>query len=500
MPNCFIFAIGGTGSRVLRSLAHLLAAGVKPDKNFDIVPIIIDPHHTNSDLQRTEELLRLYKQVKDNSKPEGFFPTTIKYLQDVAKQSEIPAAFTFKIEGSDSKFNEYIGYGNMDTENQALADLLFSGYSKDKRKKECTLLDIEMDIGFMGNPNVGSVVLNQVEESDVYKAFASALNPEDRIFIISSIFGGTGAAGFPCLLKNIRKGVGGVNVEVLKNAKIGAVTVLPYFKLEPDENSPISYSDFVAKTKSALYYYNNCVTGNASINTLYYIGDKPAESYKNDPGYNGQKNNAHFIELASALALIDFLNMPDEQLQCNNGKAKEPVCKEFSIKNNVPNPTFTDFEVDCEPLLKWPLSQFAIFRKYMTEEYTAKAGGQAWGTEEPKLESRLLNEAFYKNFLLPFFNDFYEWLDELSKNKRGFSPFNIKDGTELNLFINNEHIKKNTLGFGGFKYSDYDDYLNKYAKNGGFDSKTGKEKKLMDMFYKATNDILKKEYKLQKRS
>ena len=49
--NLYIFAIGGSGSRVLRSLTMLLAAGVQTDSN--IIPIIIDPDASNGDLDRT---------------------------------------------------------------------------------------------------------------------------------------------------------------------------------------------------------------------------------------------------------------------------------------------------------------------------------------------------------------------------------------------------------------------------------------------------------------
>ena len=81
---------------------------------------------------------------------------------------------------------------------------MFSGKSINKRDEEVNLLDVEMDIGFVGNPNIGSVVLNQFKDSEEFKEVASNFNADDRIFIISSIFGGTGAAGFPTILKNIR--------------------------------------------------------------------------------------------------------------------------------------------------------------------------------------------------------------------------------------------------------------------------------------------------------
>ena len=77
----------------------------------------------------------------------------------------------------------------------ALTSLLFADYQ----------LENKMNIGFVGSPNIGSVALNMVKDSEEFKAFANVFNEGDRIFFISSIFGGTGAAGFPILVKNIRQ-------------------------------------------------------------------------------------------------------------------------------------------------------------------------------------------------------------------------------------------------------------------------------------------------------
>lgn len=56
MSKLYVFAIGGTGSRVLRSLTMMLASGVKlgVDK---IVPIIIDPDNSNADLTLAVETM-----------------------------------------------------------------------------------------------------------------------------------------------------------------------------------------------------------------------------------------------------------------------------------------------------------------------------------------------------------------------------------------------------------------------------------------------------------
>ncbi|MCL2218545.1 MAG: hypothetical protein FWC23_01145 [Chitinispirillia bacterium] len=512
-PKCFVFAIGGTGSRVLRSLTHLLASGVKPEKNnFDIIPIIIDPHYGNEDLQRTVRMLDWYKNVKKISDPNGFFPTKIYTLEDLKSgdpdKSDTTTTFTFRLSGSGDKFRDYIDHGNMGAENAALAELLFSGSTKNKNGEDCDLLDIQMDIGFVGNPNVGSVVLNQIVESEIFDAFARNFKPEndDRIFIISSIFGGTGAAGFPCLLKNIRDGKGDASIN-LKTAKIGAVSVLPYFKLEKNDDSAINYSDFIAKTKSALYYYGKNVTGNKSVNVMYYLGDNPGNSYNNDPGYGGQKNKSHFVELAGALALINFLSIPanDHRLECEIntdgdnavGRAKYPVCNEFSIQENTANPTFFDFKTETQRLMAMPLSQFALFRKYMEEEYRGKK--REWKKEPPEVDDSFLTDGFYRDNLKRFFDDFHEWLVELHDNNRGFAPFNLADNADLASFIKGVDIESKTgiaKLFSKAKppaYMDLETFLNMLAK----DKKSwSAEKKMMDVFHGATHKLLDELYGL----
>ena len=68
MARLFVFAIGGTGSRVIKSLSMLLASGVQPkdsDTKYEIVPIIIDPHKSNEDLKRTDRILGYYEKIHD---------------------------------------------------------------------------------------------------------------------------------------------------------------------------------------------------------------------------------------------------------------------------------------------------------------------------------------------------------------------------------------------------------------------------------------------------
>lgn len=492
MARLFLFAVGGTGSRVLKALSMLLASGVKPDseKEYEIVPVIIDPHKSNEDLKRTERLLGNYQSItREIGIDNGFFSTKITTLDNLVESDRLSGSFTFNLqEVGGKKFREYIDFNQLEDANKALADILFSGKSINKRHEEVNLLDVEMDIGFVGNPNIGSVVLNQVKDSQEFKEFASNFNHGDRIFIISSIFGGTGAAGFPAILKNIRDAMLNRNIDgkgFLQDARIGAVTVMPYFNIEKDEESPIQKSDFIAKTKAALYYYKDNVTGNNSINSLYYISDDySGKPYKNDPGDHGQRNDAHLVEMLSALAIIDFLETPDSALETSNGKASNPIYKEFGMRNDSETIRFSDFEDYTERKIGLRLSQFALFRKYLNEHMKTAVEREAWSTDPPKIDRRFIDDSFYRTNVSEFLSAFGEWLDEMSNNRRSFKPFNLE--STLDALVADKTVKKGIFE-GKMDYVKFNNSLSRESRGKTFRSA---QQKLVKLFFHSTEGIL----------
>lgn len=62
MAKLYVFGIGGTGARVLRSFTMMMAAGVNIGAD-EIVPIIIDPDASNADLTRTVALMNTYRTI-----------------------------------------------------------------------------------------------------------------------------------------------------------------------------------------------------------------------------------------------------------------------------------------------------------------------------------------------------------------------------------------------------------------------------------------------------
>lgn len=505
MPKLYVFAIGGTGSRVIKSLTMLLAAGIK--SNYEIVPIILDPDAAAADVSRTTRLLNNYRLINKSVNPnssDSFFKNKIESLGDVVgadKGDAISNEFRLNIaELSGGSFRKFIDYDLLDTvgNNEALVSLLFSKHN----------LDLNLEVGFQGNPNIGSVVLNKFTDSQEYKQFAQNFTVEDKVFIISSIFGGTGAAGFPLILKNIREGkVQGLYFENLKNAIVGAVTVLPYFKLDGDETSNIQSSTFMSKTKAALSYYHSNMTSNKSINTLYYIGDSANNNYKNIVGGSSQKNDAHFVELAAAIAVLDFA---DDQTQSTiNGRAIDPKYKEFgidSIDDNNPAITFPNLSDMTQFMIKEKLTQLFFFNLYL-ENQLKNNFHAPFAVENPKIDQNFINNQFYTT-LSEFLKEFRVWLGELKRNKLSFVPFKIQerldsDGYILDINVASQDIftllngiekKKKTiiekLKAAGTGYDILTHRLNKLAHNSNFPNP---ESKLLDLFSKATKVSINQE-------
>lgn len=483
MSKLYVFGIGGTGSRVLKSLTLLLAAGVRINAD-EIVPVIIDPDHAAADLTRTVKLMRDYNKVYDkichsNDSKNGFFHTKINM--------EILPSVTLPIENTlDVDFKEYIGLSEMKDEkgkhnaNFALASMLFSEKN----------LNSKMDVGFKGNPNIGSVVLNQIALSEEFRSIVSSFKQDDRIFIISSIFGGTGASGFPLLLKNLRAISNDfAGNAYAKNAAIGAVSVLPYFDVKPDpEKSEIDSSTFVSKAKAALSYYDHNMT---EANALYYIADNLSKQYNNSEGGTTQQNEAHFVELASALAIIDFAWETD--LKTDDGKPQETIYKEFGIKQAAKEITFGDLDDKTNHTIKQPLTQFMLFCKYLNEQILSSYKQMPWAIDH-KFDDSFIKSTPFRSDLTDLKNTYVQWLTEMAANNRAFAPFDLleKKGKLFELIKGEQPAKVLSLKS---NYALFDDTLNTLQSNVK-DEKDKELKSFVELFYLATEKLVKSKFRM----
>ena len=353
MAKLYVFGIGGTGSRVIKALTMLLASGVELSNGFDtIVPIIIDPDTANGDLNKTADILIKYQNIYNEIGVDNkLFGTKIKTLSQLTDGNvpNISNNFKFSVDGSGQKFGDSIDYNGLDEENKAFIDLLFSKEN----------LEADMTVGFKGNPNIGSIVLNKIVDSEEYREFTNSFNQGDAVFIISSIFGGTGASGFPLLLKNLRQVDPNVdNSNIISKSSIGAVTYLPYFKVsEPDEGEKkIDSSTFLSKTKAALSYYQHAIFDNKSLDAFYHLGDKSNNNMPYAEGKNEQKNNAHFLEMAGALAVFDFV---DSINNLNNS------IKEFGIEEHGAKLKYDNLGSTTKEKISTPLSKLSLLQRFL---------------------------------------------------------------------------------------------------------------------------------------
>lgn len=462
MAKLYVFGIGGTGSRVLRSLTMLLASGADTN-GYDIVPIIIDPDCSNGNLTQGVSLMDNYMSIREKlsftaGNSNRFFST---------KLERILPNFTMPVEKTaDLKFHEFIDLSGMkEKANQAMARMLFSDEN----------LNSDMNIGFKGNPNIGSVVLNQIASSNAFQAFAQSFQSEDRIFIISSIFGGTGASGFPLLLKTMRTDNNLPNSAAINSATIGAITVLPYFKLE---KGPIDSSTFISKTKSALAYYERNIANTGQINALYFIGESDCKTYENNDGGTGQTNKAHAIELLSATAVLDFLH--------NEFTETDHYYKELGINNGSGAVTLNSLYFGLADKIRRPMTQFALTASGLQKDFSFLKSKQLAKNTDLGLDDHFYTSVFI-NKVRQFLEAYKLWLSEMRSNVISLDFFNLDIDNPFEIVTDNEAKKK-----WGFRSNNWDTYraaLNKadvHSKN--------HEDAFLEMYYSATAKLCKDKF------
>ena len=494
----YIFGIGGTGSRVIKALTMLFAAGCKLDNGFDtVIPIIIDPDISNGDLDRTKNILRLYQEIRCQvNQPDDFFSQDVRTINELTNNSgEInPDYFQFKLKGVDgSSFGKYIGFDELNDDALLSEDdknFVRILYSDENLKSD-------LSVGFKGNPNMGSIVLNQFTNSEDFKRFGLTFGSDDAIFVINSIFGGTGAAGFPLLLKNFRGNASLPRAAQIKDAPIGGITYLPYFSLNDKPESSIDSDSFEEKAKIAIDYYNRTIINQNKINVLYLIGNKSANNiYENFEGKAEQKNDAHFLEMAGAIAVIDFCKNINSFSVEGGVAVNRTQVKEFGVEKDSEVLLFEHLNNENLKLLFEPLTKFRLYTEYLAKGLQKSINVSRWTKSNIKLvkknnnsciDENYFNSPEYKNHIKGFNEYFTEWINEMSKNKPSFSPFNdITPDNALTLLKN-----KMPTGNSSFRSLDTENCL-LIGQNEMKYSKDKKHTTLIKLFGKSTTKVLRK--------
>lgn len=431
--NVYIFAIGGTGARVLRSLSFCLASGMKciPDGTH-FVPIIIDYDKNNGDKKRCIDNLETYTRLRDaayrgytpNPDERNFFMPSIDYLGSVGAipgKADVNLKNSFEFDfglgaTGGSSFADTMDYSLMMGNTALTKDLLAALYNDENANAAFTELNLDLTVGFKGNPNIGSIVFENLKNSTEFSKFKAAFNPaQDRVFVISSIFGGTGSSGFPRIIDAIRNsGIAGWDT-----VPIGAALVMPYFKVNTPAGGAIFSNIFNSKEKSALLYYGkpdaNGKTLFDKVTTSYFVGDDAPTTLPYAEGDGAQANAAHYVELLSALAVIDFVTTPANGFvgQKEYGLASNLEGEKITLKNTAS----TDSKY-YDHLVQMALS-FRYYEEWLKSERIKSNETFYRGLD---MANDIAQEPFYAD-LEKYIDDFNLWLDEMDLQTDAFKPF-----------------------------------------------------------------------------
>lgn len=270
-------------------------------------------------------------------------------------------------------------------------------------------------------------------------------------------------------------------------APVGGITFLPYFSL--NRNDEVNAESFEEKAKIAIEYYNRTIISLNQINTLYFIGNRGNTNQEEYAvGGQEQRNKAHFLELAGALAILDFCKDVDSH------KSGTQV-KEFGIEHDTQNITFTDLNIGNAKLLSPPLTKFRLYTEYLDKGLSKSLNVSRWtksnirlvrGNKQSLLNSNYFNSAEYNTQILPFNNHFTEWIREMKENKPVFSPFEEISSDDALELVKGQTPKGNK----SFKALDIQNCL--LTDNISIRNREKKHTMLIKMFGRSTEKVLLK--------
>ena len=294
----YAIGIGGTGSKCLEALIHLAAAGMMPDKKEDLYLLFVDPDKANGSLERAVTTLECYKIFSNNPQ------LAQRHLLQTKIDSVANPIFSPFDDGNDDKprLEKFFDYASLKLADDGAADLFEVLYSEKERTTQ-------LHEGFRGHPSIGAAVMAQtvLGGDEPWKTFQAkvAKDPAPKIFLAGSIFGGTGASGFPTIAKLIKGALVGKPI----NAQTGGALILPYFTfIDADKKDVLKAKadHFLMNTQAALEYYQRA-DKDLAYNAIYLIGDDSQVQVQNfSLGGKAQQNAQHFVELYAALAAIHF--------------------------------------------------------------------------------------------------------------------------------------------------------------------------------------------------
>ena len=335
-----LLGIGGSGARCVEAFLHLAAVGIGPT---DVSVCIVDQDAANGNSADALSLLSQLSVLQAMLKRPGkhLIPNSSDFLNTAVKPLNDSGFWSPSLLTSSRRPYTYFRADSMEPASRALFDSL---YSKDEQR-------IELDEGYHGRPNIGAAVLtaNVLSNDDFLKSLVDNIiagagaGQDVRIFLVGSIFGGTGAAGFPTIARLISR-----NPDVARKRgaiKIGGAILLPYFHFtdsnEDDHVIRARAATFLRNSEGALRYYDTIENEGGVYDALYVIGLDPYLTRRNlGRGGKVQVNPPMLPEMLGALAAVRHFSLENVESDSVHISGREKL-REFGWED-LPPPTAAD--------------------------------------------------------------------------------------------------------------------------------------------------------------
>jgi len=436
IDHLFVIGVGGTGAKAVRAFTHLCAMGLGP-KTVDI--FLIDLDTNNGDLQLTQNTIEAYLKVKEKlgeDNNSSYFRSDINFLTP-----EPWSPLTF-LDMSNNTLGGYLNYLATIKKYRSFEKLLFSTDE----------LNVPLSSGCKAHPNIGSFLIAPIfQDMKFIDPLKKTLQKQNSgIFVFNSIFGGTGAAGGPVIIKGIdelfidqEQSAEKTTMEGKFNRRpIGGSIFMPYFIIpeskDEDELLKIKSETFDYNAAGALPFYKDSVPANL----IYILGDRYKfilDEYAS--GSTGQRNPAHMLEFFSALFALDFCRQkfdltkkfPPKFYTISFGRNTDKEEKDDSgiYFEDLPDLTFeNDVKLDRK-LINFQI--FDIFYKdFFQQSRGARTKDYVWLHNILKPNNIGLDNIFFE-YINTYMEVYHEWMEQMHKNTAPLCLFNSRQSIELLL-------------------------------------------------------------------
>jgi hypothetical protein len=311
-----LIGIGGTGAKVVEAALTLFSAGLGPR---EIHVGLIDQDRANGNVNRTQSRLtnlqrfqRLWRRGGSSSWIDwtdgagggdsvDFGAVSVKQLfEDRALWCP---------EAGDLSLASILGQ-DLSQQQRDLFDLLFMANEHEQ--------NLVLGEGYRGRAHVGAAALIAAmldEDNDLIERITELMSAahsgeEVRIFLVGSAFGGTGAAGFPTLARELNRVRTTSSFKNGNLVSIGGALMLPYFgfaRPEKDGQPVVTTDELLPKARLALEYYGRLFETEQTFDRFYVLGWSPFfDLGYHEAGNYEQRNPPLVPELFAATAIIDF--------------------------------------------------------------------------------------------------------------------------------------------------------------------------------------------------